>query len=486
MNENMHIGFGSGADDFMVMNRATVDKLWDLGSDAYTLYGFYFKTAKWQKTNQIKAVDTYTMSCLKWGKDRLRGAKNGLKTNGLITVLQAKKRGVIDGWYIRVEYLVPEKKVPVSGHEIIEVADTENKLSVDDLIDGLKSFSPEEIYARIPQDLIKSSGVLFPEDSKTTHWSEVANALILLTKCLNTLSKKNKQKEKEDATVSFKTFRPIAGSCKATNRNGSRCSRKKIGFEIDGEAYCTQHGQSKLNDYGSRGIKTEETITKDSLPPKESLEAEAELLDYWIQNVREVVLSKRNHKLTLPTKSDSNLRLVNALINKIKIDDIRREGIAEPKELVKFIFDNELSRWIDVDPWGNQQQPLDLLEFELLTRPHLALKKISQPDKRKTTQSVTSDLLAKVKDADMKIDRANSLGADDFRTEMIKLTKEEAAYLILTKKLNASWYDFFFGGDNNPNVETFKSMAEATGIAPATGKKNDILDCEVIEGVLRQ
>ena len=47
------------ADDLLILNKATIDTLFDLDncSDCIALYVFYYKTAKWQKTNIIKAND---------------------------------------------------------------------------------------------------------------------------------------------------------------------------------------------------------------------------------------------------------------------------------------------------------------------------------------------------------------------------------------------------------------------------------------------
>jgi len=106
----MYLSLNDIANDLLIMNIATVDRLWDKSPDAYTLYSFYYKTAKWQKTNQIKANDVYLKKCLKWGIDRISKAKKELKDLGLVTLVQSKKNGRIDGWYIKIEYMVTENK----------------------------------------------------------------------------------------------------------------------------------------------------------------------------------------------------------------------------------------------------------------------------------------------------------------------------------------------------------------------------------------
>ena len=47
------------ADDLLILNKITVDRLFQLENcaDCIALYVFYYKTAKWQKTNTAKAND---------------------------------------------------------------------------------------------------------------------------------------------------------------------------------------------------------------------------------------------------------------------------------------------------------------------------------------------------------------------------------------------------------------------------------------------
>ena len=100
------------ADDLLILNKITIDKLFQLEncSDCIALYLFYYKTAKWQKTNTVKANDTYVQKCLKWGKKKLVKTKNTLKEQGLINVVQRRSNNKITGWYVEVSYLVAQKK----------------------------------------------------------------------------------------------------------------------------------------------------------------------------------------------------------------------------------------------------------------------------------------------------------------------------------------------------------------------------------------
>lgn len=101
------------ADDLLIINKTTIDKLFALENSAecVALYVFYYKTSKWQKTNKIKANDEYVKKCLKWGYDKIRKTKQTLKENGLIDIIQDRKEGRICGWYIRVSYLVSKKSI---------------------------------------------------------------------------------------------------------------------------------------------------------------------------------------------------------------------------------------------------------------------------------------------------------------------------------------------------------------------------------------
>ena len=100
------------ADDLLILNKHTIDVLCSLPncSDCLALYIFYYKTAKWQKTNTVKANDEYIGKCLKWGTKRIRNTKKTLKENGLIEIVQRRSEGKIDGWYIKVSYLVSKKE----------------------------------------------------------------------------------------------------------------------------------------------------------------------------------------------------------------------------------------------------------------------------------------------------------------------------------------------------------------------------------------
>lgn len=104
------------ADDLLVINKATIERLFQLKDhNALVLYLFYYKTAKWQKHNPIKATDEYCKKCLHWGIDKIQNTKKALKELQLIeTIRRTDDKGVVVGWYIKVNYLVDEPRIPIS------------------------------------------------------------------------------------------------------------------------------------------------------------------------------------------------------------------------------------------------------------------------------------------------------------------------------------------------------------------------------------
>ena len=139
------------ANDLFILNQATIERLFkcDDSASCLALYQFYYKTAKWQKTNNIYATDHYVKKCLKWGATRLRTTKKTLSEMGLIEVTQKRKEGRIVGWFIKVSYIVPSKdRSTPSARNIAEIQ----------------------------------------EHSKTTSCSGQTNAYKLVDKCLKTCS----------------------------------------------------------------------------------------------------------------------------------------------------------------------------------------------------------------------------------------------------------------------------------------------------------
>lgn len=102
------------ADDLLIINKITIEKLFkEENQNALVLYLFYYKTAKWQKCNPIKANDDYCKKCLHWGIDKLQATKKRLKKLKLIEIVKRKgEKGKIQGWFVKVNYLVDISTIP--------------------------------------------------------------------------------------------------------------------------------------------------------------------------------------------------------------------------------------------------------------------------------------------------------------------------------------------------------------------------------------
>lgn len=117
------------ADDLLILNKITIDRLFQLENcaDCIALYVFYYKTAKWQKTNTVKANDQYVKKSLKWGISKIQKTKQTLKEHGLIDIVQRRKDGKIEGWFIKVSYLVNERKADEIKIKVQESNNTQNE-----------------------------------------------------------------------------------------------------------------------------------------------------------------------------------------------------------------------------------------------------------------------------------------------------------------------------------------------------------------------
>lgn len=117
------------ADNLLILNKITVDRLFQLENcaDCIALYVFYYKTAKWQKTDTVKANDQYVKKSLKWGISKIQKTKQALKEHGLIDIVQRRKDGKIEGWFIKVSYLVNERKADEIKIKVQNINNTQNQ-----------------------------------------------------------------------------------------------------------------------------------------------------------------------------------------------------------------------------------------------------------------------------------------------------------------------------------------------------------------------
>jgi len=119
------------SDELFVLNKNTINTLFSLDKpeECIALYMFYYKTAKWQKTDTIRANDEYLRKTLKWGKNKIIRAKQTLKEHGLIEIIQKRKDKKIDGWFVKIHYIISENNNPtiqVVEQEVSKATSTES------------------------------------------------------------------------------------------------------------------------------------------------------------------------------------------------------------------------------------------------------------------------------------------------------------------------------------------------------------------------
>jgi len=95
------------ADKYMLFPKAVFDALLNEkhSGDLMAVYSFYCYMAKWQRTNQVYATNSYCMKGLKFGGNRFQRAKNKLIELGLVENIKTGNHGK---WYILIRY-IPKK-----------------------------------------------------------------------------------------------------------------------------------------------------------------------------------------------------------------------------------------------------------------------------------------------------------------------------------------------------------------------------------------
>lgn len=142
--------------------------------DLYVLYSFYYYTAKWQKTNQPKAVTAFTAKGLGWGIDKVVARKKELKKLGLIRdIRKVDKSGKILGYYIHVNFIWTKETIAA----LQEQARKDEKKPARVFSHGWENtppnaLSPSSINAlSLTNDsstVAKNDSILIPEERKVT------------------------------------------------------------------------------------------------------------------------------------------------------------------------------------------------------------------------------------------------------------------------------------------------------------------------------
>lgn len=151
------------ADDLLIVNKTTIERLFNEETqNPLILYLFYYKTAKWQQCNPIKATDEYCKKCLHWGIDRIQATKRRLKEMELIqTIRKTNDKGTVEGWYIKVNYLInnsriPETTIPSRPQLVSQETNTINNKYINTY--NNKNTNNKEIYKEIIDYLNEVTG----------------------------------------------------------------------------------------------------------------------------------------------------------------------------------------------------------------------------------------------------------------------------------------------------------------------------------------
>lgn len=103
----------------VMLTTKTVEFLLSKNPDALSLYLFYIKNAKIQKTNSIFNVESFGMKGMGWGRDRYRKAKQILVEEGFIEDITRKnEKGVIDGHFLKINYMFTENTLKNTTRQV--------------------------------------------------------------------------------------------------------------------------------------------------------------------------------------------------------------------------------------------------------------------------------------------------------------------------------------------------------------------------------
>jgi hypothetical protein len=97
----------------IVLSKSLLDLLFreDDARDLIALYIFYYYTAKWQRTNQIRATTPYVAKGIRMRVERVRKLKNTLRNLGLIEDIRAIDpiTKQVTGYYVKVNFIWSRK-----------------------------------------------------------------------------------------------------------------------------------------------------------------------------------------------------------------------------------------------------------------------------------------------------------------------------------------------------------------------------------------
>ena len=89
--------------EIFISTFTTINRLFEIDPDALTLYMFYCRCAKIQKTRSVYATNEFCMKGLGWGDQRFKRIKASLIDNNFIEIKQTRdKDGKLNKTYITV------------------------------------------------------------------------------------------------------------------------------------------------------------------------------------------------------------------------------------------------------------------------------------------------------------------------------------------------------------------------------------------------
>lgn len=102
------------SDQLIILPKRLMDELLkqEHPDEVISLYCFYYYTAKWQKTNQVRATNEFCQKGLNMGQDRLLRAKKALVKLGLIQKVKND-----NGWFIKINYIATKKYSEEAGKQ---------------------------------------------------------------------------------------------------------------------------------------------------------------------------------------------------------------------------------------------------------------------------------------------------------------------------------------------------------------------------------
>jgi len=98
----------------IVISKYLIEKLLktDNFEELYSLYSFYYYTAKWQEANIVKATNSYVAKGLKWSEKKVIKYKQLLIKECLIeNVRRVNEKNITTGWFIKVLFVWSAEKV---------------------------------------------------------------------------------------------------------------------------------------------------------------------------------------------------------------------------------------------------------------------------------------------------------------------------------------------------------------------------------------